>query len=165
MVLPTIAGDSYLFWMLDEREKSNFWGVEFYAASLKVDLTTGQYLQIGSNFDEASAWGDMAYANGVDPEKGGVGTVVGPYWANIPQIYAKAGNSFVLELYAEDGRLLAHSDPIAYQVVEKFATTDPWNADFRPTSPFTDWQVVPEPTSGLLVLLGMAGLALRRKRA
>ena len=27
------------------------------------------------------------------------------------------------------------------------------------------WQVVPEPTSGLLMLLGMAGLALRRRRA
>ena len=27
------------------------------------------------------------------------------------------------------------------------------------------WQAVPEPTSGLLMLLGMAGLALRRKRA
>jgi len=29
----------------------------------------------------------------------------------------------------------------------------------------TGWTAVPEPTSGLLVLLGMAGLALRRKRA
>ena len=28
-----------------------------------------------------------------------------------------------------------------------------------------DWQPVPEPTSGLLMLLGMAGLALRRRRA
>ena len=28
-----------------------------------------------------------------------------------------------------------------------------------------DWQPVPEPTSGLLLLLGMAGLALRRKLA
>ena len=27
------------------------------------------------------------------------------------------------------------------------------------------WQSIPEPTSGLLMLLGMAGLALRRKRA
>ena len=27
------------------------------------------------------------------------------------------------------------------------------------------WQTVPEPTSGLLLLLGMAGLALKRKRA
>ena len=29
----------------------------------------------------------------------------------------------------------------------------------------TSWQSVPEPTSGLLLLLGMAGLALKRKRA
>ena len=29
----------------------------------------------------------------------------------------------------------------------------------------TGWQAVPEPTSGLLLLLGVAGLALRRKRA
>ena len=28
-----------------------------------------------------------------------------------------------------------------------------------------NWQTVPEPTSGLLMLLGMAGLALRRRRA
>ena len=28
-----------------------------------------------------------------------------------------------------------------------------------------DWAAVPEPTSGLLLLLGMAGLALRRKQA
>lgn len=28
-----------------------------------------------------------------------------------------------------------------------------------------DWQAVPEPTSGLLMLLGFAGLALRRRRA
>jgi hypothetical protein len=29
----------------------------------------------------------------------------------------------------------------------------------------SNWQSVPEPTSGLLLLLGMAGLALKRKRA
>ena len=29
----------------------------------------------------------------------------------------------------------------------------------------SNWQAVPEPTSGLLLLLGMAGLALRRKQA
>jgi len=29
----------------------------------------------------------------------------------------------------------------------------------------TEWQAVPEPTSGLLMLVGLAGLALRRRRA
>jgi len=33
------------------------------------------------------------------------------------------------------------------------------------TAGATSWQSVPEPTSGLLLLLGMAGLALKRKRA
>ena len=33
------------------------------------------------------------------------------------------------------------------------------------TNAADSWQSVPEPTSGLLLLLGMAGLALKRKRA
>lgn len=33
------------------------------------------------------------------------------------------------------------------------------------TQTASNWQTVPEPTSGLLFLLGMAGLALKRKRA
>ena len=33
------------------------------------------------------------------------------------------------------------------------------------TSGATEWSTVPEPTSGLLMLVGLAGLALKRKRA
>ena len=33
------------------------------------------------------------------------------------------------------------------------------------TAGASEWQAIPEPTSGLLMLLGMAGLALRRRRA
>ena len=38
-------------------------------------------------------------------------------------------------------------------------TTSQWNFATA------NYQVAPEPTSGLLMLLGMAGLALRRRRA
>ena len=36
---------------------------------------------------------------------------------------------------------------------------------YNATSAANGWAAVPEPTSGVLMLLGMAGLALRRKRA
>ena len=50
-------------------------------------------------------------------------------------------------------------------------TYDPTGSDPATTAVFTStqmtgtWTAVPEPTSGLLMLLGMAGLALRRRRA
>ncbi len=50
-------------------------------------------------------------------------------------------------------------------------TFDPTGSDPATTAVFTatqmtgTWTAVPEPTSGLMLLLGMAGLALKRKRA
>ena len=56
-----------------------------------------------------------------------------------------AGNVFTSG--TKNGRAMATSTPVL-----GFASTGSWAA-------------VPEPTSGLLMLLGMAGLALRRRRA
>ena len=40
-----------------------------------------------------------------------------------------------------------------------------WDSDYLTQGGYTVTGAVPEPTSGLLILLGMAGLALRRRRA
>ena len=65
-------------------------------------------------------------------------------------------------------------DATYYQVVEKSETpyitkTFGKNGDqtyaWGSQAENTNWQSIPEPTSGLLLLLGVAGLALRRRRA
>lgn len=64
---------------------------------------------------------------------------------------------------------LDSSNPLGW---ERYAKSDVessiWNTEAtgsQTTIPFTVSRVVPEPTSALLMLLGMAGLALRRRHA
>ena len=52
----------------------------------------------------------------------------------------------------------------ATKAAAKFNNSLALNAGFG-TQASNSWQAVPEPTSGLLLLLGVAGLALRRRRA
>lgn len=50
-------------------------------------------------------------------------------------------------------------------VSTKLKTTGSTTLNFSTAISNASWSAVPEPTSGLLMLLGMAGLALRRRRA
>ena len=50
-------------------------------------------------------------------------------------------------------------------VSTKLKTTGNTQLNFSTAISNASWSAVPEPTSGLLMLLGMAGLALRRRRA
>ena len=59
-------------------------------------------------------------------------------------------------------------DPSEVQTIAFGAQTTPSKATFADTTTTyagAGWYAAPEPTSGLLMLLGMAGLALRRRRA
>ena len=94
----------------------------------------------------------------------------GPIWANVTG-YEDAAWSFMIELgnltvsedYDQTWTAMAYSEKATYDDLKRFIQK---GETLDPT--MTPWQggsyVVPEPTSGLLVLLGGALLALRRRR-
>lgn len=76
--------------------------------------------------------------------------------------------SFFIELYDESGNWLRQTTPISYsQLSDYVATTPTFNSNFTgvnggafaPTG-----YAIPEPTSGLLMLVGLGALALRRRK-
>ena len=77
-----------------------------------------------------------------------------------------AGNYYDFYLLIEEGGKAFTSSPKANVVMQPTGTaTIAFGNMTSQTQNASNWQVVPEPTSGLMLLLGMAGLALKRKRA
>ena len=74
-----------------------------------------------------------------------------------------SGKSFWIELYA--GGSAAEENKVAWSLPIDYATMSHYLSGTLPAlAPIYHPTVVPEPTGGLLVLLGLAGLALRRRR-
>ena len=93
-----------------------------------------------------------------------LGQTTGTVAANLG-LYATSDYSFLVEVFGEDDGLLAYSDAMSYDQLYAGGFI---YADMSSIATGASYGVsvsnVPEPTSGCLFLLGLAALALRRKR-
>lgn len=96
-------------------------------------------------------------------------------WGNAFSSLTGSEKAFYIELYNSEGDRVATSatsvdDVRGYGAVSAAALAGSvWNGGMSTPSPYTFSQfsanVVPEPTSGLMILLGLAALGLKRKHA
>ena len=155
------AETSYLYWMVDVSENENY---AFSYATIKginSDGTTSSFLSLyGSGQSDSS--GNKLAATGWPTVNG---TTTSALFAGVDGY--GVGSKFLVELWASTG--VDDADPtrvawgtLAYSTVSGSIYTAMGQTDTAYT--VTASQVVPEPTSGLLALLGLAALALRRKQ-
>ena len=83
-----------------------------------------------------------------------------PYYAKIESAESDY-TAFLFQLWSDKG------DVVGWRTYEKGTLADYIfdNTSMTGDSAFVVSQVIPEPTSGLLMLFGLAGLALRRRKA
>ena len=160
---------TFLYWEVDVTpEESGEANYAFSYATIKAtgtDTTTSSALSLygpGSSTPSGTKLASSAY-----PAKTST-TTDGGVFAGLDNYASGAISSFLVELWLEGGTedtatRVAWGN-IAYDTVKSHIYTDLSMSGNPSPYTVTASQVVPEPTSGLLALVGMAALALRRKQ-
>ena len=159
----------YLYWMIDDGSYRAWENPSFAFAKIRVDGKQ-QYDLMLSYVDSDNPTYESTYLLASD---GGIsedltvtpGTRIDGAWANLDLVDVDATTSFVIELYNENmtrvGRSVVSYGALENSIFDAKLT----GRELGPSKAFGAWGVVPEPSSGLLMLCGLALLALKRKRA
>lgn len=151
-----MAEDSYLYWMVGD---SLTWkeGTAQDYSQMAVGVIDASGKNVG--YLNCFAYGGSGFGGNL-VDKGS-----GAWYANLGG-YASGSYSFYFELFNDNMDFVGRSDTLNYNsalaYVTTFGTSQPLANPWSPTS-FTT-AAVPEPSSALLMLLGCAGLALKRKK-
>ncbi len=145
------AVDSYLYWMVGENvtyQQNNSAVAWDYAKVKQGD----NYLNWYAGYPSATAVTDSLRSDNAGESL---------YWGVVDA--SDQASTFMFELWADADS----SNPVGY-LSATYADLKNFITDAYGKTPangaYSLTQVVPEPTSGLLMLFGLAGLALRRKR-
>ena len=137
--------DSYLYWMVDQTGDTD-----------PFSFANAVIYGVGAN-------GKEAIGSAAAVPEGNINTDV----STTIDFSGQSWSSFLVELYAADGWMkasgtLTYSSEMAGLYQSTLAGGTPKNpAKFSTFTP----GAIPEPTSGMLLLFGICGLALKRKRA
>ncbi len=134
------------------------------------------YVLAGSTYDNFTLLSADKKIEYIDKNNLGTGTLTYQPRSEVYSVSIKEGSYEANETPSAyivffDAKDTASASYMAYTATGK-ATIGPTGADSsyafgdftNATATSGGWQSIPEPTSGLLMLLGMAGLALRRKQ-
>ena len=161
----TAVNASYLYWQVDE---SNYSGLENYA---EVAGARVAYNGSSSSGTLTSWYTAMNESSGESEWTQSAGSgVIGQLYAADVSTYAGSGYSYYIELVNNAGNVVARStnalvwnssDYTTYtQNAATTAELPTSNIEIWHGSPYT---AVPEPTSAILMMFGMAFLGLKRK--
>ncbi len=179
--------DNYLLWMVDagttikeidgtsvsiQDLTGRGEGAGLQVNAVRVSMTDGSGATTYLNLGSYGSYSDPMWAPTVDLDEDGnvtgVDWNVGPAYANLSGVETSASTSFMIELgnYDSNGKwiILAVSQRETLSTLKSNGYVFSQEMDMQSMAPWKSTYSVPEPTSGLLLLIGAGLLALRRRQ-